>query len=234
MLKPVALFAALLAAALPVSAETLHYNVVEFSESASIEVLRDTAIARLRVHEEGKNQEEVSANFIKKLNHVTRKATSNEFKTELLHRSASPRYEFSDKGKQTQTGWEEQAVLQVESKNFEAVNKLIAETRSEANLDSLTFKVSKQSREDTVDEVSKAALKRFRDRADSLTKNMGFRNYKIVRLDFGQIGNRSVSSAPAQVMRAKAMSAEAAPAVPEQTAPGTEEISITVRGTIQM
>lgn len=232
MLKPIALFAALSAAVLPVSAETLHYNVVEFSESASIEVLRDTATARLLVHEEGKNQEEVSANFIKKLNHVTRKAASNEFKTELLHRSTSPRYEFSDKGKRTQTGWEEQAVLQVESKNFEAVNKLVADTRGEANLESLTFRVSKQSREDTVDEVSKAALKRFRDRAASLTKNMGFRNYKIVRLDFGQIGNRSVGASPA-MMRSKAMDAEAAH-IPEQTTPGTEEISITVRGTIQM
>lgn len=233
MFKHIALSAALSAAVLPVCAETLHYNVVEFSEGASIEVLRDTATARLRVHEEGKNQEEVSANFIKKLNHVTRKATSNEFKTELLHRSASPRYEFSDKGKRTQTGWEEQAVLQVESKNFDAVNKLIAETRSEADLESLSFRVSKQSREDTVDAVSKAALKRFRERAAMLAKDMGFRNYKIVRLDFGQIGNRSVDSAPVRMMRAKAASDEAA-SVPDQTAPGTEEISITVRGTIQM
>ena len=151
----------------------------------------------------------------------------------MLHRSASPRYEFSDKGKRTQTGWEEQAVLQVESKNFDAVNKLIAETRSEADLESLSFRVSKQSREDTVDTVSKAALKRFRERAAMLAKDMGFRNYKIVRLDFGQIGNRSVDSAPVHMMREKAASDEAA-SVPEQTAPGTEEISITVRGTIQM
>ena len=66
-----------------------------------------------------------------------------------------------------------------------------------------------------------------------LAKDMGFRNYKIVRLDFGQIGNRSVDSAPVRMMRAKAASDEAA-SVPDQTAPGTEEISITVRGTIQM
>lgn len=231
--KPVALLTVLFGTALPVSAETLHYNVVEFSESASVELLRDTMTARLHVHEEGRNRETVSGNFVKKLNNVTRKASASPFKYELLHRSASPRYEYEGKGKKrTLAGWEEQAVVQVESKNFEALNKLIAESRSDADLESLTFKVSKQSRQDALDEVSKAALNRFKDRAASLTKAMGFRNYKIVRLNFGQIGNRQADNG-VQMMRSAKVAAESAP-VPEHTSPGTEEVGITVRGTIQM
>lgn len=233
LLKPVALLSALIGTALPVSAETLHYNVVEFSESASVELLRDTMTAHLRVYEEGRNRETVSGNFVKKLNNVTRKATASPFKSELLHRSASPRYEYDSKGRRTQTGWEEQAVVQVESRNFEALNKLIAESQSDANLESLTFKVSKQNRQDALDEVSKAALARFKDRAASLTKAMGFRNYKIVRLNFGQIGNRPINNGAQMMRAAKASAAESAP-VPEHTGPGTEEVSITVHGTIQM
>ncbi|QNT59596.1 hypothetical protein AABM17_2590 [Neisseria musculi] len=237
LLKPVALLTLMLGAALPASAETLHYNVVEFSESASVELLRDTMTVNLRVHEEGRSRETVSGNFVKKLNNVTRKASAAPFKSELLHRSASPRYEYDSKGKRTQTGWEEQAVVQVESKNFEALNKLVAESRSDADLESLTFKVSKQNRQDALDEVSQAALARFKDRAAALAKAMGFRNYKIVRLNFGQIGSRPIDSGTPVMMRAAkaaAVSDEAAAPVPEHTSPGTEEVSITVRGTIQM
>ncbi|MCS4534748.1 SIMPL domain-containing protein [Neisseria montereyensis] len=233
MFKPIALVTLLLTASIPTYAETLNYNVVEFSESAGIEVVRDTASARLRVHEEGVNREAVSANFIKKLDSVTRKATASPFKTELISRSASPRYEFSDKGNRTQTGWEEEALLQVESQNFEAINQLIADTQQDANLESLVFSVSKQNRQDAVDEVSRSALRRFKDRAAALTKEMGFRSYKIVHLDFGQIGNRTVNNGMA-MMRAAPAGAMASPSVPEQTVPGTEEVSVTVHGTIQM
>lgn len=233
LLKPAALIPFLLGAALPAAAEPLNYNVVEFSESASVELLRDTMSARLLIHEEGRSRETVSGNFVKKLNNVTRKTSASPFKSELLHRSASPRHEYDAKGKRTQTIWEEQALIQVESKNFEALNKLIAESKNDAGLESLTFKVSKQNRQDALDEVSKAALARFKDRAASLTKAMGFRNYKIVRLDFGQIGNRSADNGAAVMSPAKAVSADTE-SVPEHTAPGTEEVSITVRGTIQM
>ena len=44
MRRPV-LTALLLAASLPVAAESLNYNIVEFSESANMEVPRDTMTA---------------------------------------------------------------------------------------------------------------------------------------------------------------------------------------------
>ncbi|QEY25546.1 SIMPL domain-containing protein [Neisseria zalophi] len=233
MFKRIAFVTLLFTTCLPAYAETLNYNVVEFSETAGIEVVRDTASAQLRVHEEGVSREVVSANFIKKLDSVTRKAMGNSFKTKLINRSASPRYEFSDKGNRTQTGWEEEALLQVESQNFDAINQLIADTQQDAHLESLVFSVSKQNRQDAVDEVSKSALRRFKDRAAALTKEMGFRNYKIVHLDFGRIGHRTVNSSAA-MMRAAPEGAMASPAVPAQNVPGTEEVSITVHGTIQM
>ena len=67
MLRP-ALTALLLAASLPVAAESLNYNIVEFSESANMEVPRDTMTTHFSVNAEGKDRQAVNQAFIKKFN----------------------------------------------------------------------------------------------------------------------------------------------------------------------
>lgn len=85
-----------------------------------------------------------------------------------------------------------------------------------------------------IDEVSKAALNRFKNRADTLSRTLGFSGYKIVRLNLGQIGNQPLEyAAPVAAMRAMKMS-DSAGEIAETPNPGTEDISITVNGTIQM
>lgn len=236
MLKPALLLAAVAAIALPAAvAEPLNYNIVEFAESASLEIPRDTMSVFLRVHEEGRNRNAVNTAFMKKFNSLNRKAaTGSGFKTELLFRRAFPRYEYTN-NKREQSGWEEEALVKVTGKNFDALNKLIASVQNEASLDNIKFSVSKEKREDAVDRASKAALLRFKDRASTLTKIMGFNHYKIVRIDLGQIGNRSAQETEPMMMRsAKSAMAEDVSALPETASPGMEEISITVRGSIQM
>ncbi|MDO1510751.1 MULTISPECIES: SIMPL domain-containing protein [unclassified Neisseria] len=236
MLKPALILAAVASTAPPAAvAEPLNYNIVEFAESASLEIPRDTMSVFLRVHEEGRNRNAVNTAFMKKFNNLNRKtATGSDFKTELLFRKAFPRYEYTN-NKRVQSGWEEEALIKVTGKNFDALNNLIASAQNEANLDDIRFSVSKEKREDAVDRVSKAALLRFKDRASTLTKIMGFNHYKIVRIDLGQIGNRSAEETEPMMMRsAKSAMAEDAAALPETTSPGMEEISITVRGSIQM
>ncbi|STZ76518.1 SIMPL domain-containing protein [Bergeriella denitrificans] len=230
--------AALLLAALPVAAEPLNYNVVEFSESAVTEVARDTMTARFQVTAEGKDRTAVNAAFTRKFNAFSRKAQGKPFQTELTGRSANPRYQYNN-GKRTQTGWIETAEFKVESQDFAALNRLIAETQNDANLEHSSFSVSKAKREAAIDEVSKAALLRFKDRAQSLAGTLGFSGYKIVKLNLGHIGSRTIGydsyqmkmsrAAPMMASAGMAADAEAAPVLP-----GSEEISITVEGAIQM
>lgn len=131
-------------------------------------------------------------------------------------------------------------MFKVESKDFDAINRLIDETLQTATLNRIGFSISKEKREAAVDQVSKAAILRFKDRAQDLAKTLGFSNYKIVKLNLGHIGNRSIDNGFA---RAKMMNAEAAmfkrSASDENNAiqapsPGSEEISITVNGLVQM
>ena len=241
MLRPI-LAALVLATALPAAAETdtLHYNMIEFAESANLEITRDTMTAYFSIASEGKDRTTVNKAFQKKFNDFNKAVQNNKLQTEILNRSASPRYEYNNNGKRIQTGWEEEAVFKVESKDFDAINRLIDETLQTATLNRIGFSISKEKREAAVDQVSKAAILRFKDRAQDLAKTLGFSNYKIVKLNLGHIGNRSIDNGFA---RAKMMSAEAAmfkrSASDENNAiqapsPGSEEISITVNGSVQM
>lgn len=242
MLRPI-LAALVLATALPAAAETntLHYNMVEFAESANLEITRDTMTAHFSINAEGKDRATVNKAFQKKFNDFNKAVQNNKLQTEILNRSASPRYEYNN-GKRIQTGWEEEAVFKVENKDFDAINRLIDETLQTATLDHISFSISKEKREAAVDQVSKAAILRFKDRAQDLAKTLGFSNYKIVKLNLGHIGNRSIDDRLG-FARTKMMSAESAIVrssasdennVIQAPSPGSEEISITVNGLVQM
>ena len=234
--KALALGIVAAAATVTAQAEPLNYNVMTFAESASAEVPRDTMTIRLTVNEEGKDRAEVNRAFVRKYNALNQRIEGNRaFKSELLSRNAYPRYQYKN-GKQTQIGWQESAQIKVESKDFAALNRLIADTQDDANLNGTSFSVSKQKREEVIDEVSKAALNRFKARANILSRTLGFSSYKIVQLNLGQIGNQTVmaESAYAAAPMMLARKADGAGEIAESPNPGTEEISITVNGTIQM
>ncbi len=237
MLRPLLTALALTAIALPATAETLNYNIVEFSESAGMEVARDTMTVRFQVRAEGKERNTVSTDFTQKFNAFNRKAQQKAFKTELLNRSAIPRYQYNN-GKRTQTGWVESADFKVESQDFTALNRLIAETQNEASVEYTSFSVSKAKREAAIDEVSKAAISRFKDRAQTLAGTLGFSNYKIVKLNLGHIGSRTISEgyamAEMKMVRASPIAAGMGEDAIDTASPGVEEISITVDGSIQM
>lgn len=195
--------------------------------------------AYFSIASEGKDRATVNKAFQKKSNDFNKAVQNNKLQTEILNRSASPHYEYNN-GKRIQTGWEEEAVFKVENKDFDAINRLTDETLQSATLNRISFSISKEKREAAVDQVSKAAILRFKDRAQDLAKTLGFSNYKIVKLNLGHIGNRSIDNGFA---RAKMMNAEAAmfkrSASDENNAiqapsPGSEEISITVNGSVQM
>ena len=104
-------------------------------------------------------------------------------------------------------------------------------------MESSSFSVSKEKREETVDQLSKAVILRFKDRAQNLAQTLGFSSYKIVKLNLGHIGNRQVGGdfAHAKMLRAipaAEMAAEIEDGIP--ASPGSEEISLTVSGSVQM
>lgn len=229
------LAASLLAVSFPVAAEALNYNIVEFSELAGAEVAQDTMSARFQVTAGGRDKNAVNAEFVKKFNNFTRKSKNGSFKTELVSRSAMPRYQYTN-GRRIQTGWEERAEFKVEGRDFDELNRFIADVQADAALEYTDFHVSRERRNEIVDQVSKDAILRFKARADKLSGILGTSGYKIVKLNLGHIGSYITGrgAVPAKMLRAMPMAASyGVEEGMDSVAPGVEEISISVDGTVQ-
>mgnify|MGYP000001579957 FL=1 len=234
MLKPAALCLALSLAAAPVWAEPLNYNVVSFSESAVATINKDLMTANLRIQEDGTNRQTVSNTVTNRLNALTaRIKTDKSLKSELVGRSVYPRY-----NKQKIVGYTDTAYIQVESKDFQALNKLIAASQNEAALENVDFSVSAEKRSETVNNLSRQALKNFTARAQVLSDALGFGGrYKIVNIniqsDFRSYAKTAVAAAPMMARMADTQYEAAAPEM-NINEPGTEEIVQTVNGSVQM
>lgn len=233
ILKTIALGACLFAT--PVWAESLHYNVVEFSETATVTVPNDTMNVALNIRETGKNRPEINNKVTQKLNAVLARAKNQRaFKVETGGRYTQPEYDNQGKIK----SWTDIATIQIQSQDFEKLAQFIADTQNDAVLDNVSFSVSPEKRTQAVEQASEQLMKSFRQRAEHISKNLGFNGqYKLVKLDFNQsLGVRSSRresyAAPAAAML-KLQSANDAASSMEVEA-GEQEITQTIQVKVQM
>ena len=230
--KP-ALLLSLMLACTAAGAEPLNYNIVEFDESVSATVPRDTMTASFVIRAEGRDRSAVNRTFTAKLRSFSRRAEGKTFETAQFGRTAVPIYEYRN-NKRILTGWQESVEFSVESKDFAALNRLIADSQAEAEVQNTSFSLSKQKQKETVDELSRTALHRFQERAADLGKALGFSGYKIVKLRINESGSPSavLEKSLAEGRYAAMPEALSAPDLP--VSPGSEEIRVTMSGSIQM
>ena len=233
MFKKLALLA-ILGLAAPAMAEELHYNVVEFSESAGVRVPNDTMSVTLRVVESGASREAVSNKVTKRVNAVLARAKGNQaFEVESGSRSVYPEYDEKRVGIK---GWTDSADILVKSTDFVVLSKLVADSQQDAMLGNVSFSVSPKKYAAAVDEASEQALRSFRTRAQKVSRTLGFANYKIVRVELHQSfenGDESVATAPLMA-QGFAHSIKAASAVPMDLNAGVRTVRQMVRGSVQM
>ncbi len=227
--------AALLASAPALAAEnTLNYNVLEFNESATVTVPNDTMHVTLTITEQNKNRQIASNAVTRKLNAIQDKIRQNkQLIMEMGGRHAYPQY--GDKNKIT--GWEDTARLNVKSTDFAALSQLVSDVQEHAMLQGVSFSVSPEKRAKAVEQASEQALKAFQQRANFMSKNLGFSGYKIVKLDltgsFESSPRAYAAPMAASLRMAKnQMAAEAMDMSPD--AAGEDEIRQTIRVSVQM
>ena len=223
----------ILAWAAAAMAEDLHYNVVAFSESASVRVPNDTMSVTLRVVESGAARETVSNKVTKRVNAVLARAKGNRaFEVESGSRSVYPEYDAKRTGIK---GWTDSAEIFVKSTDFAALSKLVADSQQDAMLGDVSFSVSPKKYVAAVDEASEQALRSFRARALNVSKTLGFSGYKIVRVELNQSFENGDNSAVVMPMEASfARSAKAMDAVPMDMNAGVRTVRQTAHGSVQM
>lgn len=172
---------ALLAVSAPALAENpLNYNVLEFSERATVTVPNDTMHVVLVMSEQNKNRQVASNNVTRKLNVIQEKIRQNQkFVMELGGRQTYPQYGEKNKI----TGWEDTARLNVKSSDFSALSQLVSDVQEQAMVQGVSFSVSPEKRAKAIEQASEQALKAFQQRANFMSQNLGFKGYKIVKLD---------------------------------------------------
>lgn len=222
-----------LAAALPTWAEELHYNVLEFNESASVTVPNDTMTVTLRVQANGKSRGEVANLVTHRVNAILARTKNNKaFEVSSDNRSTYP--EYNDK--RAIVGWTDIADIRISSMDLEALSQLVADSQKEAAVENISFSVSPKKYAAAVEEASNQALKSFKQRADNMSKTLGFSNgYKIVKIQLNQAFENNDEEGYARPMSMGVrMAFKAEPAEIMQTNAGVQKIRQTVRATVQM
>ena len=186
--------------ALAQNAQQPFFNVVTLDASATAEVPNDTLTATLFVEEQGPDPGQLAAKVNARLDEA------------LAHAKAQPKIEARSGNYQTTpvydranqiTGWRIRADIVIESREFKTVGALAGTLQPALKLLSMTFSLSRASRQAAEATLLTEALGKFQEKARAVAKGLGFPGYML-----GQLSIRSESSTPPTPMvRGVAMSA---------------------------
>lgn len=211
-------------------AEDLQYNIVEFSESASVNVPQDTMNVVLEITETNKDRQLASNAVSRRANKlITRIKANKSFEAVTENRRVYPQYD----DKQHIISWQDSTQIRVKSMDFDALNQLIADSQNDAMIGNLYYSVSPKKYAEAVEQASQKALKSFRDRAESISHSLGFNQYKLVKIRLNQSFENNAGY-QAEPMAASLRMNKLSSATMMDNVPGNQEILQTVEGSIQM
>ena len=130
------------------------------------------------------------------------------------------------------TGWQGQADLVVEGRDFARVSQLAG------NLPRMTvaqadFSLSREGRQQLEAEVQSQAVQNFRQRAQALARDFGFAGYTLRQVNVSAVDRPEPGIQPRLMVAEAAMAPAAAPSAIPLVA-GKDEVRITVSGSIQL
>lgn len=228
MKKTALLLPALLAGLIlaPAVAESLNYQLLKFSETASRTVPNNWMTVRLKVSSSHADPARAAAETTRRFNILQSRARRlSGAEIELENRYSYPSQPAGRSGRV----WEDSAVLRVSGSDFQALGKLIAESSSEATIDGIGFSLKPESRRQIEESLAVEALQNFRKRADLLSRSMSGSGYRVVEVSLQQ---NDYALASPMMARAAAYEKAGSPE-PVFDNPGNSVVQQTVNGTIQ-
>lgn len=203
------------------------YGLVSLDASATVDVTNDELITRLEVFENGQDPATLTS-LVNKKTALVLDAVKHfkDIKAETSSYSTRPLY---NDGKIK--SWQVTQHLTLETSNFEQMSQFIADISSLANIQSMQFRVSEVKAEEVKQTLLKQAISSFKDKAALITTEFNRPAYELVSLSVD--GNHIT---PMPVMeRTAMMSADAMhKGAPAALSGGSNEVSVQVRGTIQL
>lgn len=229
MIRHALILTSLLAAANALAGEssdaTRANPTVSLSARATEAVQNDTATAILFVEKEDADAAKASEAVTAQVNKAH--AVLKDF-AELRVKTASHQaYPVWDKSRVTR--WRVRHELLLEGADFRALSKAIGAVQPYVQLGGIQFSVSARLRETTESQLIQQASAAFQHRADLVRQSFGAKSYRIKEIAVQ-------SSEPVHIVpmvRAQ-MSAAAAETAPPALEGGSNEISLTVSGNVEL
>lgn len=221
------------------AADKVHYNQVSFSEYASKEVENDVLVAQMSSQEEGRKPNQLAHKVNQTIDWALAEIKKHpDIQVQTLNYQTHPIYH---KGKVTR--WKVQQTIRLESQNSELLGEVVGKLQNRLALKSVQYEISEEARRINHDMLTERAIARFRDKAKTISRAMGRKNYRIVSINLNQ-GRMPVRSNGPMMYRAAEVVADAATLrsgggdihvkLDTNMEAGKREVKVTVSGTIEL
>lgn len=206
--------------------QPLTYDRVNFSVSANEEVKNDTVTAVLYAQREGSDSSSLAETVNKDITWAIEMAR----KVPAIKVQSKDYQTFPLYSKQTLTGWRVRQSISLETRDTKALSELLGQLQQRIAIQSISYSISPERRQEVEKQLISEALSQFKERADMVTKQLNRPDYRIVNLDI----NTGNGSPVYPMARGAMMMDEKASVSPPTLETGTNMLTVTVNGTIEL
>jgi predicted secreted protein len=219
---------ALLASVVTTSAiaqESLTYDRVDLSASAQTEIENDLLVAVVYAEVQANDQADAANSVNEAITWAIDKSRdARDVELQTMRYSTRPVYANDRRI----VGWVARQSLRLQATDQEALSDLLGELQERVALESLRYGLSKSVRDSAEEELIGQAIEQFNRRAELVASRLGRPDFRLVHLSIGTApGVRPLEQ------RQIAFASAADVAAPEIEA-GTQTVSVTVNGTIEL
>jgi predicted secreted protein len=207
--------------------EPLTYDRVTIAYTATRDVDNDTLVAVLYAQREGGDTARLADEVNRAIARAVERARQVEgVKVQTLDYQTSPVYQQA-----SIVGWRVSQSLRIESQDAARLGKLIAELQKDLAVQSVGYAVSPAARRSAEDGLIGEAVEGFEKRAALVAARLGRNGYRLVSVDVDTSGEGLVPRPMRMQARGMALAADAAPPALEA---GTQSLSVTIQGTVEL
>jgi predicted secreted protein len=202
----------------------VHYDHISLSASASEEVAQDQLHVTVYALVESEDAQSSASAVSRRINKAL--AMLNQQKDMTIQTGSFTTHPVYHK--QTITRWRSRQSIEIKTDKAASLGQLLGQLQQFVQLENIRYEVSDQNRQTVENELIRAALKSFQQRANLITSSLGRETYRIVDMTISTQNHRP------QPMAVRTMSARAEASVAPAIQAGTQKVQVTVNGKIEV
>jgi predicted secreted protein len=203
----------------------VRYDQINLNTYAAMEVENDIQIAVMYAQKEGPELAPLSDQVNRLITQAVQQAKQHDnIKVVTFGYQTSPRYH-----QKQMTGWRVRQSIRLESKDNQAMSKLLGGLQSSLALESLNYNISPKRRLEVEENLTTQAIDAFRKRAEQVTKQMNRKHYRLVEMTIQTTDQKP----PAYRMRTGMMALGGSASAPTLEG-GSQSLRVEISGRIEL